>query len=335
MRTIIGCILDTKPAIKSVFMNILNRIKPLAGVLLSASLISTTLIADESLNAANKAAFFATLNTNNTASETASLPNHLKIEYLSATLLNAPYVDGSLGEGEQGKYDKDPLVRFDVFDCTTYVEAVLAGALSNSQEDFMPNLMKLRYKEGKVSFVTRNHFPSADWIPNNQDLLIDITDQVAGSLIAIAKTVIDKPAWYQKMTEDRLQCEDESSIACRTLLNQLQAEGKSFLPESVETPYTPLTALYLDDHSANLSLLDRIPSGSIISMVRPNWDIKKWIGTNMNVSHQSIAIRKGDTLFLRHASQTHKKVMDVDFLEYFAQYKPTSSLQGFNIQALR
>jgi len=297
--------------------------------------VSTNLIANDTLHEANKAAFFATITANDKASKLVALPRHLKIEYLSSTLLDAPYVDGSLGEGNQGKYDKDPLVRFDVFDCTTYVEAVLAGALSNSTADFMPNLIKLRYKEGNVSFVTRNHFPSLDWIPNNQKVLMDITDQVAGRFVTMANTVIDKPAWYEKMTKDRLQCKEDDSIACSALLEQLRAEGKAFRPETVATPYVPLTALYLDDKAVNLALLDRIPSGSIINMVRPNWEIKQWIGTNMNVSHQSIAIRKGDTLFLRHASQTDKKVIDVDFLKYFSQYNETSSLQGFNVQVLK
>ncbi|WP_240009562.1 N-acetylmuramoyl-L-alanine amidase-like domain-containing protein [Marinomonas algicola] len=311
-----------------------TKMKYLIALLLSMPFMSTNLIANDTLHEANKAAFFATIAANDKASKLVALPRHLKIEYLSATLLGSPYVDGSLGEGDQGKYDKDPLVRFDVFDCTTYVEAVLAGAISTSPDEFMQNLIKLRYKAGDVSFVTRNHFPSLDWIPNNKSHLMDITDQIAGKFVKIANTVIDKPAWYEKMTVDRLSCPDETSITCNALLQQLQAEGKTFRPETVATPYVPLTALYLNNKTANLALLDRIPSGSVINMVRPNWDIKKWIGTNMNISHQSIAIRHGDTLFLRHASQTHKRVIDVHFLEYFSEYDETSSLKGFNVQAL-
>jgi len=316
-------------------MSIVNGITLYVAGLTAALLLSSNVLADDSLNEANKASFFATIDANNIASQTAILPASSKIELLSATLLNASYLDGSLGEGAQGKYDKDPLIRFDVFDCTTYVEAVLAGAMSVSENDFMPNLMKLRYKDGTVSFVTRNHFPSADWIPNNQDKLMDITALVAGDSLVMAKTVIDKPAWYQKMGKDRLACVDESSETCDALLVLLRDEGKAYAAEPVVTPYVPLKALYLDETDVNQVLLDRIPSGSIINMVRPDWEIETWIGTNMNVSHQAIAIRKGEQLFLRHASQTNEKVMDVDLLDYFSEYSEKSSLKGFNVQVLR
>ncbi len=258
---------------------------------------------------------------------------------ISETLLNANYLDGSLGEGANGKYDKDPFIRFDAFDCTTYVEAVLAGAMSASTQEFMPNLMKLRYKNGNISFVERNHFPSADWIPNNQDKLTDITADIAGDSLLIAETVIDKTAWYKKMNKSRLNCQDNSSLTCDSQLAQLQNEGSAFTPEATTLPYVPLTAVYLginkDSWSdINYPLLDSIPSGSIINMVRPNWNLTKWIGTNMNVSHQSIAIRKEGQLYLRHASQTHKKVTDEDFITYFSKYLAGSSLKGFNVQIL-
>ena len=80
------------------------------------------------------------------------------------------------------------------------------------------------------------------------------------------------------------------------------------------------------------SLLDRIPNGSIISMVRPNYEVKKWIGTNLNITHQSIALRKDGKLYLRHASQLKKEVIDESFTEYFAKYTANSTLKGFNVQ---
>ncbi|MBJ7536717.1 N-acetylmuramoyl-L-alanine amidase-like domain-containing protein [Marinomonas transparens] len=299
------------------------------------ALFASFVVAAEAINNANAAAFYAAIESNNTLSSSVGT----KVESLSATLLETPYGDGSLGEGENGLYDKDPLIRFDVFDCTTYVEAVLAGAISTSIDDFMPNLMALRYRDGKVSFMARNHFPSADWIPNNQGLLTDITKVVAGGAMMVGETVIDKAAWYQKMGKDRLKCDDESSADCDGLLSKLHAEGKAFSPQTATIDYVPLGAVYLDikeDKWAgiNQALLDRIPTGSIINMVRPDWQLTKWIGTNMNVSHQSIAIRKDGRLYLRHASLTHKKVTDEDFIEYFSTYLAGSSLKGFNVQML-
>ncbi|WP_067094403.1 N-acetylmuramoyl-L-alanine amidase-like domain-containing protein [Marinomonas atlantica] len=305
----------------------------------------------------------------NTKMSTAS-----RMEVISASLMNKPYVDGNLGEGKIGRYDQDPLFRFDVFDCTTYVETVLAGALSSHSRDFPQHMQKIRYQQGIVSFVTRNHFTSTDWIPNNQWLLTDITATVGQGFELSAETIIDKKAWYRAMSEDRLQGLS-ATVNKQRLLDDLHRESQPFSPESVKTPYIPLTALfvaqrattagiaqrkqaalsiqsdslldekgrqkawhqlaiksYIEDAYLNQALLNRIPSGSIISMVRPNYDVKQWIGTNLNVTHQSIAIRKNGQLYLRHASQLRRKVVDERFTDYFSKYLINSSLKGFNIQ---
>jgi hypothetical protein len=275
----------------------------------------------------SQASFYQTLSASQT-----SLEN--RISALSATLLGAPYAGGSLGEGPQGKYDKEPLTRFDEFDCTTYIETVLAGAMSDSVDDFMPKLMALRYKNSDVSFVTRNHFPSLDWVPNNQDKLDDMTAFVAGDLVKVASATIDKSAWYKRINNKVVACK-KGNDDCDALLTRLHSEGYAFVPELATLNYVPLTALYLDGKIINQALLDRISSGSVINMVRPDWSLKKWIGTNMNVSHQGIAIRKNGQLFLRHASVVYKKVIDESFIEYFSRYKNTSSLKGFNVQTLK
>lgn len=294
-------------------------------------------MAVNALDSMNKALFYKTIDDNATQ-VAVPLPsaNAEKIDTLSLTLLGSAYVGGSVGEGEQGKYDKDPLTRFDVFDCTTYVETVLAGAMSSTSEEFEENLMRLRYKDAQVSFVTRNHFPSLDWFHNNHETLQDITPDVANGGAKVAQTTIDKTAWYKRISSDVIHCDAESSRDCRELLSQLHAEGKAFVPESAYLPYVPLTEVFFGrDKFVNQALLDRIPSGSVISMVRPDWSLKQYIGTNMNVSHQGLAIRKNGMLFLRHASLTHKKVIDENFVEYFSHYPETSSLKGFNVQVLR
>ena len=294
-------------------------------------------MAINALDSMNKALFYKTIDDNATQIAVPSpSANAEKIDALSRTLIGSAYLGGSVGEGEQGKYDKDPLTRFDVFDCTTYVETVLAGAMSSTSEEFEANLMRLRYKDAQVSFVTRNHFPSLDWFHNNQESLQDITPDVANGGARVAKTIVDKAAWYQRINSDVIHCDAESSRDCRELLSQLHAEGKAFVPEPAYLPYVPLTELFLgSDRHVNQEVLDRIPSGSVISMVRPDWSLKQYIGTNMNVSHQGLAIRKNGTLFLRHASLTHKKVVDENFAEYFSHYPETSSLKGFNVQVLR
>lgn len=262
-----------------------------------------------------------------------------RIETLSGLLLQSPYLANGLGEGENAKFDPDPLVRFDAFDCTTYVETVLAGAFSNTQPVFMYHLRQLRYRQGEVDFAARNHFPSADWIPNNQAYLTDISAQVAGDELQFAHTVIDKQAWYQHMDSRNFHCPLATQQQCDELLQALRQLGEGIAPQSVSTAYVPIKALYagltIEGEAQwtglNEALLARIPSGSVISVVRPDWALKKWIGTNMNISHQGFAIRKNGRLYLRHASQENGQVMDVDFAEYFSAYLAWSSIKGFNV----
>jgi hypothetical protein len=52
------------------------------------------------------------------------------------------------------------------FDCVTYMETVLALALTRSVEEFLDLLRRLRYKNGVVEWRCRNHYMS-DWIRNN------------------------------------------------------------------------------------------------------------------------------------------------------------------------
>ncbi|MBU2713311.1 N-acetylmuramoyl-L-alanine amidase-like domain-containing protein [Zooshikella harenae] len=306
---------------------------------------------------------------------TKSLATPQRIEKISELLLNSPYSEGVLGEGINGKYDKDPLYRFDEFDCTTFVEIVLAVSISNSIDSFKVNINNIRYKDGYVSFGTRNHFPSLDWIPNNYAILEDVTRYISPDESKKAVALIDKRAWYQFSKISKIQSVDVSEVEKKLLLEQLKAEGRQFEPVQAELPYIPLDSIFkektldmetlrlradrlkviesnaslseserkkqinqfvlknrIDDSEIDTALLAKIPSGSIINVVRPNWKLKKWIGTNMNVSHQGFAIRKQGQLFFRHASSEKKAVVDVPFTDYFSQFLFHNSIKGINIQ---
>ena len=80
----------------------------------------------------------------------------------------------------------------------------------------------------------------------------------------------------------------------------------------------------------NMDLISSIPTGTIVSVVRPNWNMKDKIGTNINVSHVGFAIWKNGTLYFRHASTTYKKVVDEEFITYFRRYLSSPSVKGVN-----
>ena len=69
----------------------------------------------------------------------------------------------------------------EAFDCTTFVETVAALARSESPRRLMGNIIAIRYNNSEPGWMNRNHFPEADWIPNNAraGILRDITADVA------------------------------------------------------------------------------------------------------------------------------------------------------------
>jgi len=90
-----------------------------------------------------------------------------RVEAVSELFLGVPYKLGSLGEGPDGEFDRDPLIRFDAFDCTTFVETVMALSLDSDLDSAVRTLQKIRYKDGQIGYATRNHFIELDWVPNN------------------------------------------------------------------------------------------------------------------------------------------------------------------------
>jgi len=64
-------------------------------------------------------------------------------------------------------------------DCFTFIEYTEAMRLSASFHEFEKNLMKIRYRSGKVSFTSRKHF-FTDWSKFNKDFVDDVTKLIGG-----------------------------------------------------------------------------------------------------------------------------------------------------------
>ncbi|MFM2151778.1 MAG: hypothetical protein RL199_213, partial [Pseudomonadota bacterium] len=101
-------------------------------------------------------------------------------------LLGLPYIHSPLGE-EAGT-DPDPLVRYDGFDCLTFVETAMALAAARSLEDVPTLLADIRYGGAQRSFEGRNHFVEAQWVPRNLEKgwLRPAAPEVAGPHVSTA-----------------------------------------------------------------------------------------------------------------------------------------------------
>lgn len=259
-------------------------------------------------------------------------PIQRRIEIQSAALLNTPYLEGALGEGINGKYDQNPLYRFDYFDCETYVDTVMALALARSLPDFRKKINQIRYKQGNVGFTQRNHFPSADWIPNNKrnGHIQELSYLIAGRKTNVSRTQINLRNWYRHLTTDRIQIPYLSPQKKEARLSQLKKEGADLYgSKNVCISYIPVFDLL-----QNSELRQKIPSGSLIFFVGHDSYLSSRIGTSMNVLHMSFAIWNNGQLYCRMASSKAGRVLDVFFQDYLKTYLSLGTLDGISIWSI-
>lgn len=256
-----------------------------------------------------------------------------KITAVSALFLNKPYELGALGEGCQGDYDQFPLYRTDAFDCETYVDTVLAFSFANNASDFKQVINQIRYQNGKVSFITRNHFTCLDWNQNNQKqgFLRDITKKITDKTLT-ANALIDKPGWYEHMTAANIRLQKASETSKIDHLNRLKQIGSTLPKTMCAMPYIPFSTLFDAQGRANQHVFKQIPNAAIIEIIRPNWDLEQQIGTHLNVSHLGFAIWKDDILYFRQASSTQHRVVDTPLINYLQEARNNPTIQGIHIE---
>jgi hypothetical protein len=273
-----------------------------------------------------------------------------EVERASADFLGRPYERGHLGEGTEtrdpdgrhsGRFDSHPFSDTTRFDCTTFVEQVVALSAARTRGEgdagALARLRRIRYRDGAVSYASRNHFAEADWLPNNAaaGYLRDITrtaasdaaarDPGAGIEALTAYKTISKRAWYEAKTEDELEgplAENLAPAEKRALLREWRALGASAPDQRVSLPYIPLSQL-----DALLSLDPTlVPSGAVLSVVRAE-DARMPV----MVTHQGFLIRRDGRAYLRHA-KVGDRVVDSEIRSYFErQARQPWPVLGVNI----
>jgi len=112
--------------------------------------------------------------------------------------LGQPYNMYLLGEFPFEVYDSSPLFNLAEGDCVVFSEHMYAMTLSRNWKEFMQNLMKIRYKDGKIGYVTRNHFTEADWVKNNTWLIEDMTEKLGATRTVPYTERIDRQGFFAK-----------------------------------------------------------------------------------------------------------------------------------------
>jgi hypothetical protein len=218
------------------------------------------------------------------------LPMATRLRHVSDPLVGAPYASSPLGE-ESGP-DQDPRLRYDAFDCTTFVETAIALALVDDVDDVRAVLDRIRYRGETPSFQTRRHFPESEWIPDliAAGVLEDITRQIAGDETVVEKKTIDRASWAVRKNQ---------------MLSEL---AETRIPYGTHV----LEGWPLKRAQAGHA---RIPPGTVISVMRQDVRVMP-----VRVSHQGLVIEKNGVLYMRHAAdKVHHKVVDEKLDDYLAR----------------
>jgi hypothetical protein len=212
-----------------------------------------------------------------------NLPLADRVVAVSDPLVGADYSLGPLGEGASGGPDADPRLRYDAFDCTTFVETAMALSFAARSEDVEPVLDRIRYRDATPSFENRRHFPAAEWIPELIGLgfLEDITRDVAAGDVRTETTILSPRVWDRRKLK---------------ILDELP-------PERIPDGKFPLDVWPLEAALANYRA---IPSGTVLSIMRtdrPRLPVR--------ITHQGLVIVRDGEHFLRHAADApFERVVD-------------------------
>lgn len=198
---------------------------------------------------------------------------------MASKFTGTPYRSGTL-EGEEEKLR----INLDGMDCTTYVETVMALALTagegrSSWRDFAYNLERLRYRHGRLDgYASRLHYVT-DWALDNctLGLIKEVTDRI-GRTDRMVKSL----DWITAHRNDYPALADEEVYRAM---------------KDVENGYHGHRMLYIKSSNIGGAALKE---GDIIALVS-----KK---EGLDVSHMGIIKMEKGTPYLLHASQTAGKV---------------------------
>lgn len=244
-----------------------------------------------------------------------------RVAFWSSYLWKAEKAEEKLRSvGEMPKLqDTAPLIATK-YDCTTFVETVAALARSRVAGDFFKNLVAIRYKDSAGTFEARNHFPEADWIPNNEKagILKDITVDVAGvaKLTArVEKKMIDRGVWLAQQTK--------SGAVNRTIASVTEKQWSK--PIEARVSYIPIEKLD--------SAMEHLPHGAILNFVRSNDPRQPVL-----ITHQGFVVKEKGMVLLRHASSAGivRTVVLRDYIrKQTKEHRTKGKLIGINLNQLK
>lgn len=195
---------------------------------------------------------------------------HERIKHLARKSVGQAYDIYLLGEYPTEIYDRQPLYSLDKSDCVVFTEHILAMSMAYDWQSFFSILQRIRYKDGIISYITRNHFSEYDWAPNNAWLVDNITDELGGKYVELDTAKVDKGRFFKKRNVPYTLPED-----------------------SIVWNYIPMKAMPM--------VLSKLQTGDIVNVVR-GYKSGRWIG------HFGMVMKDDDgTVYFLHSTTPQVK----------------------------
>ena len=118
-----------------------------------------------------------------------TLSQNEKITLISAKFLGTPYQKNML-DGSDTR-PENLVIDFRWLDCITYLDYVTALHMSHSENDFLHNIVKIRYINSEIHFYNRKHF-FTDWANRGYRIADDITAQLSTKALKSIKLLNQK-----------------------------------------------------------------------------------------------------------------------------------------------
>lgn len=211
------------------------------------------------------------------------------VMHFARKFTDIPYVAHTLEVNEKEQL----VVNLRELDCTTYVETVLALALTakegkTSFADYCANLTKIRYRHGRLEdYSSRLHYFTM-WIEDNVEMGI-VSEIVSDKALFSAEQTVN--ATYMTTHSDKYKMlAGDTAMISKIALMEKHINGKKH-------PYLPINNI-----RNTWSLKNAIQDGDVIAIVTS----KK----GLEISHLGFAVWRWDGLHLLNASSIHHKVIE-------------------------
>lgn len=238
----------------------------------------------------------------------ASNPNQL-VEFIGREFIGTPYKSGTL-EGSPEALT----VNLEEMDCTTFVETVVALALTVENHrcswiDFLDMLETIRYRNGYADgYASRLHYIS-DWVITNthRGYIKDVTDRIPQSDVQI-KTL-------DFMSRNRSKYPALSDSATFEGIKNMEVGYRSH-----RFPYIKSARL------SSKPIINALKGGDIVALTTKT--------NGLDVSHVGILVIEKDGPHLLHASSKEDKVV-IDKLPLTEYMRKAHQLTGIRVLRLQ